>query len=571
MKVFPDSKVYIISGCPCDPDYEHTLYWPNKEGQHAYFMTKAKYRLDAMSYQRAKRGRIRVQYKVEDLYDCNYLAFQNTSFGNKWFYAFIDDVTYVNNITSEISYTIDVIQTWITDMDLQQCFVAREHSVTDVAGDNRVPENLDTGEMIMWDGFRNILESNFPDKDDLKIVIGQGMSSVGIPWDGGRMYGRVFTNAFYTPFAATTDGMAEAASWLKSSGFWDQPGAAFTMFMCPESVLLHGDSDAPYSATKLIAIQDKNVLDRSDGTPVRNQKMYTWPYTFLRITNTTGQVRDYAYELFNSHDKDGNIQFDMALSYSDTVSLTLIPRGYKSRLHTNLTSSPDDSITYNAFPKCSFAVSDIGQRLAIGGVSAVLAGLTTAMAGGGIGGIALSAAMSGLGGATTGNITNVGTVNETPWDVQDEFDASGRKRMTKDQTRRMKSSAVETSDQINTLQHMANATRPLNSGVINSLAGNDMFNAGYDGPRYAQMQPTLEYIDRIDDYFSRYGYATNKIKTPNISSRPHWNYVQTVGCKIGGSIPCTDETAICSIFNKGVTFWKHPEEVGDFSLDNSPT
>ena len=147
MKVFPDGRLYIISGCPCDPDYEHTLYWPNKEGQHAYFLTKAKYRVDNMSYQRAKRGRVRVQYKAEDLYDCNYIAFQNSSFGNKWFYAFIDDVTYVNNITSEISYTIDVIQTWITEMDLQQCFVLREHAATDNVGDNLLPEDVDTGEI----------------------------------------------------------------------------------------------------------------------------------------------------------------------------------------------------------------------------------------------------------------------------------------------------------------------------------------------------------------------------------------------------------------------------------------
>ena len=49
---------------------------------------------------------------VEALYNCNYLAFQNASFGGKWFYAFIDSVEYVNNVTSEVTYTIDVMQTW---------------------------------------------------------------------------------------------------------------------------------------------------------------------------------------------------------------------------------------------------------------------------------------------------------------------------------------------------------------------------------------------------------------------------------------------------------------------------
>ena len=149
MKVFPDTTLKILTGCPCDPDYEHTLYFAHESAQKNYFSSISKYTVNAMSYQRAKRGRIRVQYKVENLYDCNYIMFQNTAFGDKWFYAFIDDVTYVNNITSEISYTIDVMQTWLFDMQLQQCFVEREHSVTDVAGDNRIAENLDIGDMVM--------------------------------------------------------------------------------------------------------------------------------------------------------------------------------------------------------------------------------------------------------------------------------------------------------------------------------------------------------------------------------------------------------------------------------------
>lgn len=571
MKVFPDGKLYIISGCPCDPDYEHTLYWPNKEGQHAYFLTKAKYRVDNMSYQRAKRGRVRVQYKVEDLYDCNYIAFQNSSFGNKWFYAFIDDVTYVNNITSEISYTIDVIQTWITEMDLQQCFVVREHSVTDVAGDNRVPENLDTGDMIMWSGYTNILESNFPQSDALQIVIAEGLSSQGLPWENAGMYGKMFSNVKYIPYDVTAEGIDNAVSWLNSAGFWQQGNpSVLSIFMCPKSVLIP-QTDYDQSAVKDVTINSANVIDRSDGSPVRNQKMYTHPYTFLRMTNCNGQVKDYAYELFKYKDTNGKIHFDMAISYGNTVSLTFIPRGYNSRLSTNLTADVDNTITYNSFPTCAFAVSDMGMRLIQAGVSAAISGISTAMTGGGAAGIAGSALMAGAAGFATGSITDVGTVSETPWQAEEAILASGKKTTGKAGQARIAAAAQETGTQLQTLRQMANSTRPINASLINHMCGNDLFNAGYDGPRYAQMIPTQEYIDRIDDYFSRYGYATNKIKTPNISSRPHWNYVQTIGCKLNGSIPCSDEAAICAVFNKGVTFWKHPEEVGNFSLDNSPT
>ena len=559
MKVFPDGKLYIISGCPCDPDYEHTLYWPNKEGQHAYFLTKAKYRVDNMSYQRAKRGRVRVQYKVEDLYDCNYIAFQNSSFGDKWFYAFIDDVTYVNNITSEISYTIDVIQTWITEMDLQQCFVAREHSVTDVAGDNRVPEGLDIGDMVCRLGFQNLVD--FRETQPI-IMVAKGTTSTGGAFKGG-FYGQTFSMSLYDVYPCTEEGIAQLEGWLKDVGFWNEPQAVQSIFM-GNSALGINRSGTPFSATKNFSVPFREGLRRKDGSPVRNQKLNTYPYTFLRVTNMAGQVHDYYYELFP---KAETIVFQGCFSYSDKLSITFAPMGYKSV--PSLAIDPNETITYDAFPMCSYAVDDFARRIALGGISAVLGGLTTAMSGGAAGAIALSAVSSGAGAVATGSIQNVGA-SETPWDVQEEFDASGKKRMPKAMQARMSGAATETSNQLIALQNMAGGVRGLEVST-RGASGSDMYNGGHIGPKYSQMVPTQEYIDRLDNYFSRYGYKTNNIKVPNISSRPHWNYVQTVGCKVGGSIPCTDERAICAIFDHGVTFWKNPEEVGNFSLDNSPS
>ena len=82
---------------------------------------------------------------------------------------------------------------------------------------------------------------------------------------------------------------------------------------------------------------------------------------------------------------------------------------------------------------------------------------------------------------------------------------------------------------------------------------------------------TREFAVKIDDYFNRYGYQTNNVKVPNRNSRPHWNYVKTVGCSIKGSIPADDKSLICRIYDNGITFWKNGSEVGDYSLDNSPS
>ena len=79
-----------------------------------------------------------------------------------------------------------------------------------------------------------------------------------------------------------------------------------------------------------------------------------------------------------------------------------------------------------------------------------------------------------------------------------------------------------------------------------------------------------QYARMIDDFFDKYGYAVDNVKVPNISARPHWNYVKTHDCTITGSVPADDMKKICNIFNSGITFWKNGSEVGNYSLDNSP-
>ena len=73
----------------------------------------------------------------------------------------------------------------------------------------------------------------------------------------------------------------------------------------------------------------------------------------------------------------------------------------------------------------------------------------------------------------------------------------------------------------------------------------------------------------IDDYFSMFGYSVRRIKKPNRFTRPHWNYVKTIGATITGSVPADDMRKICQIYDAGITFWKRGSEVGRYDLDNS--
>ena len=95
MYIEPNSNITIYHNVPLDNTYNHTLYFNNLAEQNTYFhknQSIIKYNLTAQSYQRVVKGSMRVAVKADNLYDCNYLSFQNASFGTKWFYAFITSV-----------------------------------------------------------------------------------------------------------------------------------------------------------------------------------------------------------------------------------------------------------------------------------------------------------------------------------------------------------------------------------------------------------------------------------------------------------------------------------------------
>ena len=101
-----------------------------------------------------------------------------------------------------------------------------------------------------------------------------------------------------------------------------------------------------------------------------------------------------------------------------------------------------------------------------------------------------------------------------------------------------------------------------NNGSANVAMGKQNF-------YYGRAHVTRDMARVIDDYFSMFGYSTNRLKKPNRNGRPHWNYVKTIGCNVHGSIPADDLRRICENYDRGITFWKNASEVGNYGLDNS--
>lgn len=385
MYIEPNTVICLLTNCPLDNTYDHTIYFNNAQEQRKYFASLTKYTLTNQTYQRVNRSRMRVQYKADDLYDCNYLMFQNTDFGNKWFYAFVKSVEYINNVVSEIEYEIDVMQTWAFDYQLGQCFIEREHSATDNIGDNLVPEKIEHGSYVA-DSLENDAQLY-----NTSIIIACTFNEEYADVYGSYIAG-VFSGLAFIKFPNTLDGATQAAHFIGEAGA--KSDGIVSVFVIP-TVLTEAGSG---SAVRKTVTKTKHLtLKRADGTEVKNKKLLTYPYNFLYVTNQQGTSAEYRYEFFNSDD----CEFILTGDVSPSPSAILWPTNYKG-----VASNIDEKIVLSGFPQLSFNVDTYRAWLAQHGTSTGINALSTAL------GAATKAAVAGPVGVVSAANTVAGIVAE---------------------------------------------------------------------------------------------------------------------------------------------------------------
>ena len=522
MYIQPNTTIRILKNCPLDSTYDHTIFFVTATQQANYMSSLTKYTLERQSYQRTQRGYMRVNIRAENLYDCNYIMYRNDAFGTKWFYAFITSVEYVNNEVSEIQFELDEMQTWLFDYQLEQCFVEREHSVTDNPGDNLVDENIAYGEYI-YDPVpvRTGAFSN------MYIVIATSYDTTvpGFPPASGNCYNGIYSGLHYTWFAYNTQGIQQLNDTLNYITDSNRSDGIVSVFPCPYEFLnaghligdnYHVETPAISRPTGISEFFDNNV---SETYVPRNKKLLTFPYTFLYATTFMNEGKAFPYEYFLN---PNNITFRLIGECSCSPKFMLYPLNYK-----NLGVNLDDTIELGDFPQFAYATDTFRAWLAqqtVGAAGSMLTQLPMALAG-----------------AATGN----------PWLVY----GAGRQLLN------------EVSGAVSSGLKAATAPPKHHSG----RAGNSIYLANDELDIYVYKKHIrIEYARIIDDYFDRYGYACKRNKIPNRAARNSWTYTKTIGCTITGSIPSDAEKKICSIYDRGITFWKFGATVGDYTQDNSP-
>lgn len=511
MYIEPNTEIRILRNCPLDTTYEHTIYFVDETAQINYFKGLTKYTLTQQTYQRVKRGYMRVAKPAESLYDCNYLMFQNTAFGTKWFYAFIKSVEYVNNVTSEIEFEIDVMQTWFFDYQLQRCFVEREHSATDVIGDNLVPENLETGEYVSDD-------FDATGKLSGKSIVVAATFDGEYKNVGGAYYCGLFSGLYYNVFPNTTEGAQACADFIDGAG--SKTDGIVAVFLMPTSMVgAILDPAKTYEVSKA-----KNLTSIGSYNNIKNKKLLTYPYNFLYVTNLQGNHAVFPYEYFSGD----TCNFTLAGDMSCNPQVVLAPNNYKG-----VAVNYDEKMVLSGYPQLSYNTDSFKAWLAQNGSSLAVNTLGSSM---GVG-VSIAGAVA---------MTN-------PFTATLALAGAG-----------VSAANLVGGTVASVYQHAIQPNQARGGGGATTMAALGLLDFAF---MHKHIRP--EFAKIIDDYFTMYGYATHRVKVPNRIARPYWNYTKTVGCVITGSIPCDDARKICGIYDNGITFWKHGDNVGDYSLDNS--
>lgn len=524
------TKVYLLA-VPLEKDYSHTFYFDSAAAQQSYFQGKMKKWYTDFSYQR-KDGVIRIPEHIDVLISagCNYVMYQNAAYSNRWFYAFIENMEYINDGRTDVKIRTDCIQTWMFDITVKPSFVEREHAASDIAGENTIEEGLELGEYIC-----NLHSMSGYGGDGLAIVIGITKTAAGENVSG-TMYNNIYSGVRYKSFSPSaidtvntflseydSEGIGEAITCMFLAPTWLAPiredhGINATAFT--RDYYINTESTTVESVTKTL------TNGSIDGYTPRNKKLLTFPFRYLLVSNNAGASVPFKYELFK---KDGATVppcFVIEGVLNPGCSIRMVPLYYNG-----IYRNDEHGVNMGKFPSLNWT-SDVytnwltqnGVNIAIqlaSGVGQIVAGAAIAAGTGGLG------AGAGGGAIVSGATQIAGTLSQIHQQSFAPPQAKGN----------------------------------LNAGdVVTATERNDF--------HFYDMTVKAEYAKIIDEYFDMYGYKCHRVKIPEKAHRASYWYTKTIDANIIGNIPQGDLQVIKDCYNRGITFWSNTYLFKDYTAAN---
>ena len=566
----PNSTLHLLSGINIDQDYNHTLFFQSRDEQARFFLSKAKKSCQNLTYTRKGRGVLRIDCVPEEVYGCNYMMYKNTAFNPKdidrWIYAFVNRVEYVNNKCAEVYFTVDRMQTWMFDYVLGDCLVEREHTLSDVVGEYITPEDVSPFDMtICYENgtFDKREYSTFAAVVALKRLLTQAYSEYDVLIPGltvdwtpvrsiGQSTGDVYfylcsglntpitdTDHYLTSFTDLSNAYTGDAPWLNPTltdflsgiakgkfwgkGYGDVLEGKTTVddiidvYIFPLSFFETNNVVLRYSVSDAIPVYSKQDIglniptvfkyDSGDEYSPRNAKLFTSPFCYITAATINGDNCQFKYELFGDPPSGQKYQFRIQTPLvGDSVCL-LSPRFYHGQANYFLSTLP---LQYPM--KTFYQSSNVADYLRNNSLSILTSALTASV--GLIGGATEFAALEHARQGYLSNIDELLATTQQGRYVGKKKRAQYQKQINanvaeinkineqEDEIDLASSSSSLIGHSLNILQ-AAKCSNKIYGGTSTGNADAAMGRCGYF--IYSAI-PLIESAKQIDDYFDRFGY-----------------------------------------------------------------
>lgn len=546
------TKVSLLN-VPLEADYKHTLFFESKSEQETYFNSRAVFtdlKYEDFSYQK-KDQKIRIPKHFDEINGkVNYVMYQNKAYSNKWFYAFITNIEHHNDGVSDVYIKTDVIQTWFFDYDVKSCFVEREHTKDDTIGKNTLPEGLETGEYICNKVIhdKSMAATCYVVASTVDLDTGED--------SGLKIYNSVINGWYYYYFST----QSEVADKLSDLAELRTNDAIVSIFIMPTLYIFKDDNNklmqnfvpakCYWSNLGEGAGTNEKIYKPSkvDGYTPLNNKLLTYPYSYLLMDNNAGASVVYHYELFNDDGVEKDLcDFVMYGAVTPGGSIRLIPLRYNGVTGEN----NNYGLPGGKFPVCGWQSDYYTNWLTQNALNIEVQTESIRLAGSQA---AFNNSME-LGKNVANNLMDL-NIGSAAFNTIQGFQNSYY--IGQQQANQIKS--ITAQKEIHAFQSPTTSGN-VNNGDVNFVRENIRFSA-------YQMSVKQEYARIIDNYFSLYGYQTNRVKVPNKNHRSRYWYTKTVGCDIAGAIPNADMQEIKACYDNGITFWREPGEVGTYTDSN---
>lgn len=598
------TNIRLLTNVPFTPDYSHTRWFNNLNDQTNWFLARqVVYSKNNANFQRPEnRLFIKVETSVDDLWNVNYLMFQNTSYGNRWFYAFVTNIEYVQRNTTYVHFSIDVLQTWAFDYTFKPSFVVREHcqlyndtgspvintideglfygtEYDTVSVTNFVPNNNHQWLVIVtkWslhDGANNqkvvptvqgtpspLTTYLIPFKDDNTTptihidnpgAFGMGDGQISKPTDILKalysdtqavnnivsIYVTDWTGVYCTTTPSTDGTTPDLISFPNNPDSVQLVSVTPTDTSIPKINLIYVEH-----VDKLVSITE-DLGDKYQGyKSVTESKLMMYPYTKLIFDDFNGNRVEFKNEYINF--PNIHLLVKGSIGISNKVSYSIPQYNYNDALGNEYQEQVSDQHALVNTDPCDIPVI-VDQ---------------------------LSAYLQG----------NKNSINNQRNSINWNMWMNGASALTSEITAGVEDNKAGLFQSfIGGVQSWGNSQLALQGIMakqndikntppsIQKMGSNYSYSQGYNynGVFIIKQQIKDEYIKKLENYFNMYGYKRNEVKTPNFNTRKSWNYIQTKGAVLTGNMNNDDLQMLMKIFDKGITVW-HTDDIGNYTLDNS--